>query len=273
MNNEKDTKKTATEKTQAANNTNHFNNINSLNIKPISEFANKKTEKLVTALCMVADCMDTEDVIRHKLRLLGVELLSDISQLSLSLPMHDDKHIRTSIHRIKEILSLLYIAETITYISTMNSSILRVEFNNLLNELQSYQSQEKHFPFSLDEEMFTIKSIDANNTNIKDTVFNIKDRLKRSQSMSFIKDVPKKSLTASDYKKVKKDRAERIIKAIKDKMNTKDGGEGATIRDISTAVTNCSEKTIQREILDLISKGEIKKIGAKRWSRYQINKK
>jgi len=41
-----------------------------------------------------------------------------------------------------------------------------------------------------------------------------------------------------------------------------------SIKDITAVVRNCSEKTIQRELVWLILEGRIKKIGERRWSFY-----
>ena len=60
----------------------------------------------------------------------------------------------------------------------------------------------------------------------------------------------------------KQERIDKIISLIKDKREV-------SIKDISTAFS-CSEKTVQREMNYLISKGQIKKFGAKRWSRYSL---
>jgi predicted HTH transcriptional regulator len=58
---------------------------------------------------------------------------------------------------------------------------------------------------------------------------------------------------------------------LKEKANmTNNGEDGITIKDISNQFADCSEKTIQRELNLLILKGQIKKSGAKRWSRYKI---
>ncbi len=58
-------------------------------------------------------------------------------------------------------------------------------------------------------------------------------------------------------------RRERILSIIKDKGQ-------ASIKDVSTVITDCSEKTIQRELMSLISEGQIKKDGERRWSRYSL---
>ena len=42
------------------------------------------------------------------------------------------------------------------------------------------------------------------------------------------------------------------------------------IKDVSPLIHGCSEKTIQRELLSMVDKGILKKIGEKRWSRYSL---
>jgi hypothetical protein len=62
---------------------------------------------------------------------------------------------------------------------------------------------------------------------------------------------------------VVRSRRERILDIIKDR------GE-ATIKDISTIVTDCSEKTIQRELIDMIKDNVILRDGERRWSKYKL---
>ena len=58
-------------------------------------------------------------------------------------------------------------------------------------------------------------------------------------------------------------RRDRILDIIIEK------GEVA-IKDISDIITDCSEKTIQRELNDMIKDEKISKTGERRWSRYSI---
>ena len=44
----------------------------------------------------------------------------------------------------------------------------------------------------------------------------------------------------------------------------------ATIKDISEIITDCSEKTIQREINAMIADGQIQRHGERRWSKYTL---
>lgn len=260
MNNQKDTQKTGLNIYGQSGDS----ISNSLVHKPEYEFVNKKTEKLVTALYMVTDCMDTDDALKGKLRLLGVELLSDMYKLSTLSPMDKHTHISVSLAHIYEALSFIEIACTIGFISDMNTAILKREFELLATELQAHKSKDKHFTFTLDKDMFEVKRDQSHITADRA----IKD--KRTQyNMSFTNPNtnPSLSLTkrfqlSQPHAENKKDRTDKIIALIKDKKDI-------SIKDISTAFTDCSEKTIQRELNTLVSKGLIKKTGAKRWSRYQ----
>ena len=159
MNNQKDTQKTGL---------NSYGQSNVLDVKSFSdrhvyEFVNKKTEKLVTALYMVTDCMDTDDALKSKLRELGVTLLSDMYKISTLSPMDKHARISSSLSHVDEILSFVEIAYTIGFISEMNSSILKKEFLILVGELESHQKKDKHFTFTLDEEMFSLPAEEENN--------------------------------------------------------------------------------------------------------------
>ncbi|MFA6295626.1 MAG: hypothetical protein WC666_04430, partial [Candidatus Paceibacterota bacterium] len=44
-----------------------------------------------------------------------------------------------------------------------------------------------------------------------------------------------------------------------------------TIRDFTKVIKDCSSKTIQRELSELVEKGIVKKEGERRWSRYSLS--
>lgn len=44
--------------------------------------------------------------------------------------------------------------------------------------------------------------------------------------------------------------------------------QGARVRELAATVKGCSEKTIQRELTALITKGQVRREGQKRWSKY-----
>ena len=70
-----------------------------------------------------------------------------------------------------------------------------------------------------------------------------------------------------------------VEKKVKDKNSRQDiilsmlkSGVKLTIKDFAQNIKDCSEKTIQRELLSLVSKGVLKKEGERRWSKYFIVK-
>ena len=273
MNNQKDTQKTDLNTYGQSN----VSDIKSLANMPVYDFANKKTEKLVTALYLVSDCMDTDDALKMKLRLLGVELLSDMYKISTLSPKDMHSFISVSLAHIHELLSFIEIAYTIGFISEMNTTILKKEFSLLAADLKLIQEKDKHFIFKLDEKMFNI-SEEKREENImtngggydyKGQQF-LKDKRTSFNSMSLTNNKSpivsfqtKKTNSNSTNLSERKDRTAKILELIKVQKDI-------SIKDISLAFTDCSEKTIQRELNNLISKGQLKKTGSKRWSRYSI---
>lgn len=250
MNNQKDTQKTSLNSYGQRS----VLDVKALGSKHIYDFANKKTEKLVTALYMVTDCMDTDDALKGKLRELGVELLSDMYKLSIFSPLDKQTHIISFLSRIEELISFVEIAYTIGFISEMNTTILKKEFMILVGELESHQKSDKHFTFALDEQMFEAGEVKRTlSDNMSFT--NNKSPLSTFQ--------PHKLNHSGTNLSDRHDRTEKILNLIKEKKDI-------AIKDISLAFTDCSEKTIQRELNALVLKGQLKKTGAKRWSRYSI---
>lgn len=69
--------------------------------------------------------------------------------------------------------------------------------------------------------------------------------------------------TIGDVKDKKIDRQGRIIALLKNQTNL-------TIKDFVKVINDCSEKTIQRELIDLVDKGIVKREGERRWSTYSL---
>lgn len=285
MNNQKDTQRTPINTYRQDN---VFYNKSLQNIS-IDDFINKKTEKLVTALYMVTDCMETEDAIKSKLRLLGVDLLSHMYKLSVLSPIEKSDHIRISLSRISELLSFIEIAYTIGFISEMNTNILRKEFELLASNLSSRQEKDKHFSFTLNNKMFEVESVDkylnTKNSSLANRSYNlkdIKDKRTNINTMSFNNE-GSPFMSNTNYKQSKhsyslsdrEDRIKKILGIINDLSVQADKGlssenkDGVSIKDISLAFPDYSEKTIQRELNTLVAKGNLTKTGSKRWSRYK----
>jgi len=274
MKNQKDTQKTGIDYKGHKD----VSNFTALLDKPFYEFVNKKTEKIITALYLVSDCMDNSDPIREKLRLIGVRLMSDIYHLSVASPVDRQTEIALPLSNISEIISLLKVSFMVGFISEMNALILQDELVKLATQLRESINQDKNYLLSLDSKMFAVEPIDSNKDNGRNNQLNMGSNLALNNSfykghkldVSFINNLSPLENDVSNSKKTQRsspsernNRREKILSLIKGKKNI-------SIKDISLSFPDCSEKTISRELNVLISKGHIKKTGAKRWSRYQI---
>ena len=274
MKNQKDTQKTETNHKGH----NDVSNFTALLDKPFYEFVNKKTEKIITALYLVSDCMDNSDPIREKLRLIGVRLMSDIYHLSVASPVDRQTEIALPLSNISEIISLLKVSFMVGFISEMNALILQDELVKLATQLRESINQDKNYLLSLDSKMFAVEPIVSSKDNSRNNQLNMGSNLALNNSfykghkldVSFMNNLSPLEDDVSNSKKTQRsspsernNRREKILSLIKGKKNI-------SIKDISLFFPDCSEKTISRELNVLISKGHIKKTGAKRWSRYQI---
>jgi hypothetical protein len=222
--------------------------------------------------------MDNSDPIREKLRLIGVRLMSDIYHLSVASPVDRQTEIALPLSNISEIISLLKVSFMVGFISEMNALILQDELVKLATQLRESINQDKNYLLSLDSKMFAVEPIVSNKNNGRNNQLNMGSNLALNNSfykgqrldMSFINNLSPLENDMSNSKKTQRsspsernNRREKILSLVKGKKNI-------SIKDISLSFPDCSEKTISRELNVLISKGHIKKTGAKRWSRYQI---
>ncbi|MCC6323452.1 DeoR family transcriptional regulator [Candidatus Nomurabacteria bacterium] len=256
--------------------------VNSLNIKVFTEFAIKKTEKLVTALYMVTDCMEREDGMKIRLRTLGVDLLSSAHSFGISTPYDKQHSVDKSNSHIAEILSLIEIANTMGFVSEMNANILKKEFNILRTEIARFEEKNSvnkstvkkvysHTQAILDDQSFGVQLPVYKEAPMLPSQFwsdniskgqNIKDNENSVFYKKHTKDTFSNPIKSAPINK--EERSQKMLDLIKQKKDI-------SIKDISVAFTDCSEKTIQRELNNLVSKGLLKKTGSKRWSRYSIS--
>ncbi len=249
-----------------------------------------KTNKLITALFMVTDIMDFNEPLRHRLRTLGADILSDI---------YSPKDVL--INRIFVTISLLDIAVSVSLISEMNHEILKREFVKFRDFIHTQNTIKS--PVWIDEFINQLtEEEDTKNENIlnQENNFSVKsDVLKTSKGQfsiqgpfmperkspepvarigvqkgaELLKAISDKVSSVQnktkDFNDIKSKRQEEILKIIKD-ISAVSGG--ATISDIksksSGTVASCGEKTLQRELVSLVQKGVLKKSGEKRWSKY-----
>ena len=266
-----------------------------------------KTNKLVTALYMVTDILDTNEPLRNKLRSLGADIISDISSISGYKDLSNFMS-----NKVSSIISLLDISSAMNLISEMNCNILKKEFIELK---QSVEESKQGSILSLSE--FFIdespllnkegegggnlnhhlalkgtppqKGGDKNNSKGHTTRIGIQKGGTLLQALSKVegkalKDIKEIKVPKTKSMSVRKSPAQYEAGSFRSGFDNlkKERREEiikiirmkdiATITDIKNSASgvliSCGEKTLQRELASMVSDGVLKKIGEKRWSKY-----
>lgn len=238
----------------------------------------KRTEKIVTALYLVTDCLDPQEALRAKLREASLELLT----LAVSVPQQKTLDrgflIEEAMHRIVEIATFVRLASAVGIISEMNAGLLIGELKKLENDLHTQlkpiffgvakNADTEHFRldarfFSGSEELETpAQEMNKGHENTETKVMSFIPTIVPKKVQKESDSIKKTSRTSFDIA-IKNNRRTTILKLIKDK-------KVVSIKDICSVISDCSEKTIQRELGGLVDEGVLKKMGERRWSQYAL---
>jgi predicted HTH transcriptional regulator len=110
----------------------------------------------------------------------------------------------------------------------------------------------------------TINSAYNSNFILSDSFFNADNSVDLNKGQAQKHDSSKTNKNKLLIVKDKKDtRQNSIINLLKKSSNL-------TIKDFVKVITDCSEKTIQRELIQLVEKGIVKREGERRWSTYSL---
>lgn len=225
-------------------------------------FIFKKTQKILTALYLITNLLPDEEPIKWHLRKKGGNILSDIIVFYESKKEGDLHKVKSE---ITEVLSMLEIGEFSGLIGPMNAKIIKAEFTIVYDTLSSdIQSR-----FVIPSNFFNIgqmpKEKDIPEKGYEATPHTDKEHhIGQIMSVSSKGDIGHSPIENKSQKDINvKDRKEQILEVIKQKKEV-------SIRDIKDIISDCSEKTIQRELLAFVANGVLKKVGERRWSRYQI---
>lgn len=263
-------------------------NIRKLNLKTLSIFQNdaqtififKKTERLVSAIYLITSFLSDSEPIKWKLRDTATRLLSH--SINLSSQGHHNRVDKMNNFTIEsfEIISFLEICNFSGILSPMNCNIIRFEIEKIIELVElrerglrakfllskSFFETEESYPSNNTKLDHTIESLnEKDNTKTKDQIFNenLVSEINSHKGHILTKDINKTPISKGHIVKDKNQRYEVIINLLK---KTKE----INVKDVSGIISDCSEKTIQRELLSLVEKGVLKKEGERRWSKYSL---
>lgn len=225
-------------------------------------FLYKKIERISLALYLCTDHISDDVSLKTNIRIKADSLIKDILQFNRG----DSNHVATNRLRenFMEIKSLLFIGLNCSLINQNNVQVLSEEMNRLNREIENQKDSfvgDSEFKKSffvvesrsrLPENKDVHPEIDKGHKGQEVASQTINETQEKS-------DINKRQTEPQDTT----NRTEEIMKIIKDNKRV-------TIKDISSQIKNCSEKTIQRELIKMVSLNLIKKEGERRWSTYSI---
>ena len=215
-----------------------------MSIKDMS-FIKSRLEKLATAVFMITNYIDSTEPLRTNLRKLVLDIISerqdDLNDLS---------------DRVDRVLSVIKIGNTVGLISETSAQILISEFEKLKNSL------EINLPDTL-KSIFEIPDVQRRETpppNLPLTKGEVPKPARPAGGAEGV--IPplirggREGLKTSSFR-------QKILDFIKEKGSV-------SVKDVATVVTDCSEKTIQRELAFLVDQSVLHRVGQKRWARYLL---
>ena len=224
-------------------------------------FTFKKAEKITSALYLVSSLLKDNEPIKWDIREKGLSFLSSAISLNVVEPIDKNEVLQTLCSVAFETISVLNVAAISGLISEMNHSILKMEIEAIVTLLkQRVVEDASRAGYVLSDSFF--KTDDSLLLKTEAPRVHHTSSHVASKNTHENKEVKKDKIALKDKKD---DRKTLIIDLLKKQSNL-------TIKDFTKVIHNCSEKTIQRELLDLVSKGVIKKEGERRWSTYSLSK-
>jgi hypothetical protein len=205
---------------------------------------NKKTEKLASALYLLTSFFEEREPMKWRLRELAARLVSQ----------------KESKNAVLEIMGLLNVAKNAGLVSDTNFDIMHKQFALIAPE-----------PI---EEMFKLEAAEVPRALVP-----VEPTPEKSEKPSLyvsssvpapvhhapvIKDRIQKESIKDGVVAMKKNGRQSIILGLLKKKRE------IMIKDVVPLIDGVSEKTIQRELLAMVSSGILKKEGEKRWSRYTL---
>ncbi len=240
-------------------------------------FIFKKLEKISAALYLVSGLLKDNEPIKWELRERGITILLSSLVLNNLEPLDKNTAVQSLFSTSLEIISLLNLALLSGIISPMNHGILKNELESTIELLrEKVFEQTAKAGYILSDTFFKTDTI----STAQESKF--KSIIEPQSGKSFKVGSVESSRTESDSKANTQSsnsiKAPHINTPIKDKKNDRRDSiiallqkkSDLTIKDFTEQISNCSAKTIQRELTNLIEEGVVKKEGERRWSRYSL---
>ncbi len=212
----------------------------------------KKTEKIVCAVFAVTDISkekdNISDIVIDTRRTAKESLMLVVDFMSFGT-----SHFEDVARALLTLRSLLHVLSTLRAVRGELVDVVAREIDGVIVNLSSYQ-----------KEIAGESVLDSNEQPVFVEVATAQRKQSAFLGATIARPVARPRSTEGVVSNTTSvGRRERIL----DIMRTRGV---VSIKDISDIITDCSEKTIQRDLMDMIKDNVIQKEGERRWSKYSI---
>ena len=241
-------------------------------------FISKKTEKITTALYMVTDFIPESEPLRLQLRTVAISLMSKTRTLVSRATLAERFEVDEISGLFGDAIAFVELAGTIGLVSQMNSAILLSELNKTATELRAlfevgnYSSALHSGPSGLvlSADLFAVEVPKVVPRPVSFTPTSTPENSKGQASPLNV------LYTKTHTPEAKRENSPKVasvgmkIARRNDVLSVVKNKGQVTIKDITSLLKDTSVKTAQRELLQLVKEGVLKKEGEKRWSTYKL---
>lgn len=235
------------------------------------------SQKITEALYRITDFFSSKEPLKWILREEGMKifrLVSSLEALSLNKKI---SNLDAASQKIEQIISLFEIAASNSFMANANFEVLKREYNNLKNAINSNKALYLPFQNLQDIDFLTdsvskltlaaecAKPLLNNNQEplsfIKEPDINTvySNRHTNGQNTDIVSITDKKSNNTTE------NRTNKLLDIIKSKPNKKIG-----VCEVFSYFEGISKKTVQRDLINLVRNGNLKAEGEKRWRKYTL---
>jgi hypothetical protein len=220
-----------------------FDNLSGIISNNYHSFIVRKAERLASALYVITGFMPSEEPVRTRLRVCALDLITRSSNPG-ELAEGGTERFE---NRCTEIATILETARYAGLISEMNAKLLGEEYASLAAFVRTNAGRIADRGHAL--ERATVSSPKTLSSPIRH-----RSLLRKN----------------TDFKRTSKGEDGNVLENRKDLIlnifNTK---EKISLKDAVSLIPGVSEKTVQRDLLSLVSEGVLTKSGSRRWTTYQ----
>ena len=225
----------------------------------------RRVERISAAIYLLTSHIPTDEPVREIIRKQSIELIDLALSLRGTLRVLTSETLKDTQAMIRKLISLSEILTVGGFVSVQNvESLIEAldEAGNLLITSQRSVLSEDII-ITRDDLVPRLRAEETKPRGRRSITSPVERELPQGSAGTPLKDKP---VFIGNDEKVEKDisiRGQRIMDILK-------SGNFFGIKDIVSNLPEYSEKMIQRELSELVSLNQVKKIGAKRWSRYAL---